>query len=388
MSAVASRPLFLPARGGGLRRYELRSPRTYERPRDPLRSRCFFAAAHVVADPFAEPWAIDWDRTLAYRHELWSWGLGVAEAMDTAQRGGGTVGWDLARELIRRSAEAARPGVDRLACGVGTDQLAPDRSWSITEIGDAYEEQCAFVEECGAQPVVMASRILARSARSTDDYHRVYDRILGQVRRPAIIHWLGPMFDPELDGYWGGRDVEAAVEVVVDIIRRHAERVDGIKLSLLDADLEVSLRRRLPDGVRMYTGDDFNYPPLIEGDDERASDALLGIFDAIAPAASAAAQALDRDDQDGFGEVLAPTVPLARHIFQAPTAHYKAGIVFLAYLNGHQDHFKLVDGLESARSIVHLAELFELADEAGLLSDGERASSRMREALALAGIRS
>lgn len=387
MIAVGPAPLLLPTRDGSLRRYAPRSPRTYERPSGPLRSRTFFAAAHVVADPLADPWAIDWDRTLRYRHELWSWGLGVAEAMDTAQRGGGTVGWTLARELIRRSAEAARPGVDRLACGAGTDQLATDRTWSISDIVGAYEEQCAFVEECGAQPVIMASRTLVRAARTADDYFGVYDRVLGQVRGPAIIHWLGPMFDPQLDGYWGAGDVEEAVEVVTGIIGLHAERIDGIKLSLLDADLEVELRRRLPEGVRMYTGDDFNYPTLIEGDGERASDALLGIFDAIAPAASAAGQALDRDDRPGFREAFAPTVPLARHIFSAPTAHYKAGIVFLAYLNGHQDHFKLVDGLESSRSIVHLAELFELADEAGLLADSERAGSRMREALAVAGIR-
>jgi hypothetical protein len=387
MTMISTRPLLLPTRAGELRRHDLRPPRAYERPQEPLRSRILFAAAHVVADPFADPWSIDWDRTLAYRHELWSWGLGVAEAMDTAQRGGGTVGWDAARELIRRSAGAARPGIDRLCCGVGTDQLAADRSWSVTEIGDAYEEQCAFVEECGAQPVIMASRILARSARSVDDYDSVYDRILGQVRRPAIIHWLGPMFDPHLEGYWGVRDVEAAVDVVVEIIRRHAARVDGIKLSLLDADLEIAVRARLPEGVRMYTGDDYNYPSLIEGDERRASDALLGIFDAIAPAASTAAQALDRDDRVGFREVLEPTVSLARHIFGAPTAHYKAGVVFLAFLNGHQDHFKLVDGLESGRSIVHLSELFVLADEAGLLFDTERASSRMHEVLAVAGIR-
>jgi hypothetical protein len=359
----------------------------FERPDGPLRSRVLFAAAHVVADPLADPWAIDWEQTLAYRYELWSWGLGVAEAMDTAQRGGSTVGWDAARELIRRSAAAARPGVDRLACGVGTDQLAHEGNWSIAQIGDAYEEQCAFVDDCGAQPIIMASRMLARTARTVDDYHGIYDRILGQMRTPAIIHWLGPMFDPQLDGYWGSRDIENALDVVVEIIERHAVRIDGIKLSLLDADLEIELRRRLPDGVRMYTGDDFNYPSLIEGDGERASDALLGIFDAIAPAASAAAQALDRADPGGFSDVLAPTVPLARHIFGAPTASYKVGVVFLAYLNGHQDHFKLVDGLESARSIVHLAELFALADEAGLLSDAERASSRMREALAVAGIR-
>jgi hypothetical protein len=387
MSTLASRPLFLPTRDGGLRRHEPRPARVFERPDGPLRSRVLFAAAHVVADPIADPWAIDWEQTLAYRYELWSWGLGVAEAMDTAQRGGATVGWDAACELIRRSAAAARPGVDRLACGVGTDQLAHDRSWSIEQIGDAYEEQCAFVDDCGAQPIIMASRMLARTARTVDDYHGVYDRILGQVRAPAIIHWLGPMFDPQLDGYWGSRDIEIALDVVVEIIGRHAERVDGIKLSLLDADIEIALRRRLPDGVRMYTGDDFNYPTLIEGDGERASDALLGIFDAIAPAASAAAQALDRADPDGFRDVLAPTVPLARHIFGAPTSSYKAGIVFLAYLNGHQDHFKLVDGLESSRSIVHLAELFELADDAGLLPDAERASSRMRETLAVAGIR-
>jgi hypothetical protein len=387
MSAIASSPLFLPARDGSLRRHEPRPSRVFERPDGPLRSRVLFAAAHVVADPLADPWAIDWEQTLAYRHELWSWGLGVAEAMDTAQRGGATVGWEAARELIRRSAAAARSGVDRLACGVGTDQLAPDRNWSIAEIAEAYEEQCAFVDDCGAQPIVMASRMLARSARTVDDYHTVYDRILGQVRSPAIIHWLGPMFDPQLDGYWGTRDVEVALDVVVEIIARHAERVDGIKLSLLDADIEIALRRRLPDGVRMYTGDDFNYPTLIEGDEDRASDALLGIFDAIAPAASAAAQALDRADPLGFRDVLDPTVPLARHIFSAPTASYKTGVVFLAYLNGHQDHFKLVDGLESSRSIVHLAELFELADDAGLLTDAERAGSRMRETLALAGIR-
>ncbi len=387
MSTLASRPLFLPTRDGGLRRHEPRASRVFERPDGPLRSRVLFAAAHVVADPLADPWAIDWEQTLAYRYELWSWGLGVAEAMDTAQRGGSTVGWDAARELIRRSAAAARPGVDRLACGVGTDQLAHEGNWSIAQIGDAYEEQCAFVDDCGAQPIIMASRMLARTARTVDDYHGIYDRILGQMRTPAIIHWLGPMFDPQLDGYWGSRDIENALDVVVEIIERHAVRIDGIKLSLLDADLEIELRRRLPDGVRMYTGDDFNYPSLIEGDGERASDALLGIFDAIAPAASAAAQALDRADPGGFSDVLAPTVPLARHIFGAPTASYKVGVVFLAYLNGHQDHFKLVDGLESARSIVHLAELFALADEAGLLSDAERASSRMREALAVAGIR-
>jgi len=387
MSATASRPLFLPTRDGALRRHEPKPSRVFNRPDGQLTSRVLFAAAHVVADPLADPWAIDWDQTLAYRYELWSWGLGVAEAMDTAQRGGATVGWEAARELIRRSASAARPGLDRLACGVGTDQLAHDRSWSIAQIGDAYEEQCAFVDDCGVQPIVMASRVLARSARTVEDYVGVYDRILGQVRSPAIIHWLGPMFDPQLDGYWGAKDVEAALDVVVEIIRRHAERVDGIKLSLLDADLEIELRRRLPDGVRMYTGDDFNYPSLIEGDGDRASDALLGIFDAIAPAASAATQALDRADPVGFRDVLEPTVPLARHIFSAPTANYKAGVVFLAYLNGHQDHFKLVDGLESSRSIVHLAELFALADDAGLLADAERAGSRMREALAVAGIR-
>lgn len=370
-----------------MRRHDPLPPRVYRRPRGPFRSRVFFAAAHVVADPLAGPQAIDWDRTLAYRHELWSWGLGVAEAMDTAQRGGGTVGWDVARELIRRSASAVRPGVDRLACGVGTDQLAADRFWSVTEIADAYEEQCEFVEGCGAQPIIMASRMLAQGARSVDDYNTVYDRILGQVSRPVIIHWLGPMFDPQLDGYWGVQHVDAAVDVVVEIIRRHEPRVDGIKLSLLDADLEVALRARLPKRVHMYTGDDFNYPSLIEGDEQRASDALLGIFDAIAPAASAAAQALDGDDRFAFRQALAPTVPLARHIFGAPTAHYKAGIVFLAYLNGHQDHFRMVDGLESSRSIVHLADLFVLADQAGLLLDAERACSRMREVLAVAGIR-
>jgi hypothetical protein len=341
----------------------------------------------VVADPLAHEWSIDWEQTLAYRRELWSWGLGVADAMDTAQRGGPTVGWDVARELIRLSAAEAAPGVDRLACGVNTDQLENGRVWSLARIGDAYEEQCAFVEECGAQPILMASRALAASARSPEDYATVYDRLLGQVGRPAIIHWLGPMFDSHLDGYWGSPDIGRASEFVVDLIRRHADRIDGIKVSLLDADAEVALRRQLPAGVRLYTGDDLNYTTLIEGDAERWSDALLGIFDAIAPAASQAAQALDRDDVGGFRDALEPTVPLARHIFAAPTSSYKTGVVFLAYLNGHQEHFRMVDGLESTRSIVHLARIFELADEAGLLHDPELARARMQGVLAVAGIR-
>jgi hypothetical protein len=384
---AVARPLRLPRPDGTLEEHHLGEPRVFERPRAPAQSRVFFAAAHVVANPLATSPSIDWDATLSYRRELWSWGLGVAEAMDTSQRGGGTVGWELARELIRRSAAEASIERSRLACGVNTDQLDPERQWSLAEIGDAYEEQCEFVEGAAAQPIIMSSRALAAAARTADDYQAVYDRILSQVRGPVILHWLGPMFDAALRGYWGSEDLDRAADVVVDLVRRHVARVDGIKLSLLDRDREIDLRRRLPEGVRLYTGDDLAYPALIEGDGQRASHALLGIFDAIAPAASEAASALDRGDLPGFRAALEDTVPLARHVFAPPTSSYKAGIVFMAFLNGHQDHFRMLDGLESGRSILHLARVFELADRAGLLRDPELAAARMRETLALAGIR-
>jgi hypothetical protein len=373
-----------------LRPYALRASAGFAPPRAPLRSRVFFAAAHVVADPLADttpvsPPALDWDTTLAYRRYLWSLGLGVAEAMDTAQRGMG-LDWTTARELIERSVAEARAVGGMIACGAGTDHLPPRPDLSLDQVEAAYLEQIEAVERCGGRVILMASRALAACARSPDDYARVYGRLLSQVREPVILHWLGDMFDPALAGYWGSHDLDAAMETALAIIHEHAAKIDGIKISLLDAQREIQMRRRLPPGVRMYSGDDFNYPELILGDDQGYSDALLGIFDAIAPAASAALQALDADDPERFRAILEPTVPLSRHIFQPPTYFYKTGVVFLAYLNGHQRHFRMVGGQESARSVLHLARLFILADQAGVLCDPDRAVARMRIVLALAGI--
>jgi hypothetical protein len=343
-----------------------------------------------VADPLAPgdpdgPAQLDWDATLAFRRHLWRHGFHVAEAMDTAQRGMG-LDWPATRELIRRSvAEAAAVG-GRIAAGAGTDHLAATSATTLADVRAAYEEQCAFVEAAGAQVILMASRALAATATAPDDYADVYGHVLGQLRAPAILHWLGPMFDPELDGYWGDGDLDTASDTMLAIVAANRRRVDGVKVSLLDRAREVALRRRLPDGVRLYTGDDFHYPELIRGDEHGHSDALLGIFDAIAPAAGAALAALDDGDGARYGEILAPTVPLARHIFGAPTQHYKTGVVFLAYLNDHQPHFRMVGGKESARSITHLAELFVLADRAGLIRDPELAAARMRGVLELAGV--
>jgi len=362
-------------------------------PGAPPASRVAYAAAHVVCDPLTDvdPSSgarLDWETTLAYREYLWSLGLRVAEAMDTAQRGMG-LDWATSKELIRRSVAAARAaggGIDSIACGAGTDHLAVGPGVTLRDVERAYEEQCGFVEGEGARVIVMASAALAACARGPEDYMRVYDRILSQVSSSVILHWLGEMFDPALAGYWGHRDTDAAMEACLGVIGRHAARIDGVKISLLDSAREVAMRRRLPPGVRMYTGDDFNYPELIHGDDEGHSDALLGIFDAIAPAAATALRALDGGDLGRYEAILAPTVPLSRHIFRAPTRYYKTGIVFMAYLNGHQGHFRMVRGLESARSIVHLSELFVLADEAGLLRDPEAAAGRMRRVLAVAGV--
>jgi uncharacterized protein DUF993 len=383
--------LTLPAEDGTLFRYELDgAPQvTYADALAPVRSRVADAAAHVVADPLAAngpgaPATLDWEATLAFRRHLWRHGLGVAEAMDTAQRGMG-LDWAATRELIGRTGAEARAGGDALCCGAGTDQLA-DGPADLAAIAAAYEEQCAVVEGAGARVVLMASRALAGAARGPEDYAEVYGRILGQLRQPAILHWLGPMFDPALEGYWGSPDLDAAAQTCLAIVTEHAARIDGIKVSLLDAEREIALRRALPAGVRMYTGDDFDYPRLIAGDEHGHSDALLGIFDAIAPAAGAALAALDEDDTERFHEILAPTVPLARHVFGAPTQHYKTGIVFLAYLAGHQDHFRMVGGMESARSLPHLARTFVLAHRAGLLADRELAARRMALVARVAGV--
>ncbi len=403
----------LPWADGSLSPYTLRQSAAWQpAPAGTHFNRIAYSAAHVVADPRAdiEPWlecAVDWDATIGFRQRLWRMGLGVAEAMDTAQRGMG-LDWPTSLELIGRSIDAARdvPGA-YLASGCGTDHLGPDQARSVDDVIAAYETQMAAIEKLGGRLIVMASRALVRVARSPADYERVYDRVLRQAREPVILHWLGDMFDPALAGYWGSSDVNAAMATALGVIAAHPDKVDGIKISLLDKDKEVAMRRRLPTtggrdgkGVRMYTGDDFNYAELIAGDDtrddqgdskgeavtHRHSDALLGIFDAIAPAASAALAALAAGDRERFDAILAPTVPLSRHIFKLPTRFYKTGVVFMAWLNGHQSHFTMVGGQHSARSIVHLAELFRLADAAGLIEQPEDAVQRMKTLLALHGI--
>ncbi len=336
-----------------------------------------------------DPWltaAIDWDKTIAFREHVWDLGLGVAEAMDTAQRGMG-LDWATSLELIQRSVKAAKARGNALVfSGAGTDHLAVEDARSIDDVIRAYEEQIAAVEKAGGRIILMASRALAKLGKTADDYAGVYDRVLSQVREPVIIHWLGDMFDPALSGYWGTADLDKAMDTAVAIINANAAKVDGVKVSLLDKQREIDMRRRLDPRVKMYTGDDFNYAELIAGDDKGFSHALLGIFDAIAPAASYALSRLAAGDEAGFHDVLGPTVPLSRHIFKAPTRFYKTGIVFMAYLNGHQDHFTMVGGQESARSTLHLAELFRLADQAGLLADPELATRRMTTILATRGI--
>jgi hypothetical protein len=351
--------------------------------------RVAYAAAHVVADPGAEnvpgaPAVLDWDATLAFRRHLWSHGFGVAEAMDTAQRGMG-LDYPAARELVRRSAAEARAAGGAIVAGVATDQL-PAGPASLDDIRKAYAEQLGDVLEAGAGPVLMCSRHLAAAARSADDYLDVYGRLLADSDRPVVLHWLGEAFDPLLAGYWGASDPARAADTVVQLIEAHPGRVDGIKMSLLDEAFEVAVRRRLPAGVRMYTGDDFNYPALIRGDEQGHSDALLGILAAIAPPAAAALRALDAGDTAEYDRVLGPTVTLSRHLFGTPTWYYKTGIVFLAWLAGHQDHFTMVGGVQSGRSPRHLAELLRLADAAGLLPDAELAAHRARAYFTTAGV--
>jgi Protein of unknown function (DUF993) len=385
--------LILPQPGGGLGAYTLTgSPLALPKPgAAPRFNRVAYAAAHIVVDPLADnsPWldqAIDWERTIAFRTHLWDLGLGVAEAMDTAQRGMG-LNWGGALDLIRHALTAAkaRPGA-LIACGAGTDHLAPSADVTIDDVIRAYETQIEAIEALGGRIILMASRALTAAARGPDDYIRVYDRILRQIREPVVIHWLGEMFDPALGGYWGSEDHWAAMDVCTAIINGHADKVDGVKISLLSAEKEIAMRRRLRPEVRMYTGDDFNYAKLIAGDEQGHSHALLGIFDAIAPAASAALGKLAAGDEAGFHRILAPTVPLSRHIFAAPTRFYKTGVVFLAYLNGLQDHFLMLGGQQSARSLVHFAELFRLADQAGVLHDPEDATARMRRVMAVGGV--
>ena len=387
----------LPNSHGQLEGYELVG-NTPIQPKPGIKfNRIAYSAAHVVSNPLAphDPWidcAVDWDATIAYRKHLWKLGLGVAEAMDTAQRGMG-LDWPTSLTLIQRSIDASKdvPGAF-VASGCGTDHLNLDSVSTVDEVIAAYEFQMEAIEKLGGKLIIMASRALARVAKSPADYERVYDRILSQAKQPVLLHWLGDVFDPALAGYWGNPDTDKAMDTALGIIQAHAHKVDGIKISLLDKDKEIQMRRRLPASVRMYTGDDFNYAELIAGDGQGEhvvhgqSDALLGIFDAIAPAASAALAELAQGNLEKFHAILGPTVPLSRHIFKAPTRFYKTGVVFMAWLNGHQKHFTMVGGQQSTRSVIHLAELFKLADAANLLEQPDLALHRMKTMLAMHGI--
>jgi hypothetical protein len=373
----------LPDANGIVSEYVLGQPSAFPTAGPPIRVRTVYAAAHVVMDPVrsSDPWrapVVDWDLTLKFRHHLWKLGFWIAEAMDTSQRGMG-LDWEGAKDLIKRSLAESRTveGAD-LACGAGTDQLDPSAAKSLDDVIAAYEEQLGHIEACGGRAILMASRALCSLARSPDDYLEVYGRLIEQARGKVILHWLGDMFDPHLVGYWGSIDVPSAMQTALDLIAAHREKIDGIKISLLDQAHEETMRARLPDGVKMYTGDDFNFADTIEGDGKRHSHGLLGIFDPIAPAAAAAFERLAAGDMKGYRAILGPTVPLSRRIFEAPTQFYKAGVVFLAWLNGHQDHFHMLGGMESARGILHYADVFRLADKAGLIADPDRAVWRMR----------
>jgi hypothetical protein len=374
---------------GQVRRRELAPAPAFARPAVPLRSRVAYAAAHVVPRVTAEnvpgaPADIDWDATLAFRHHVWSWGLGVADAMDTAQR---NMGLDAAatRELIARSAAEARSVGGDLVVGVNTDHLT-DQVVELPAVIDAYTRQLHHAEDHGAGVVLMASRHLARAASGPADYEHVYREVLARASAPVVLHWLGAAFDPELEGYFGSTDVAADIDTVVRIMTDNVDKVRGIKMSLLDAGHEIALRDRLPAGTTMFTGDDYHYVDLIAGDGHRHSDALLGAFAAVAPNASAAITALDAGDVDGYRAILGPTEELARHVFAAPTWFYKTGVAFLAWLNGHQPAFTMVGGLHAGRSLPHLSRLVELADAAGALEDPEQAARRWNAHLALHGV--
>ena len=387
---MSSLSLKLPTADGALETYRLAASRTFPAKLDGSLNRVAFSAAHVVADPRADvdPWltaAIDWDRTIAFREHIWDLGLGVAEAMDTAQRGMG-LDWPTSLELITRSVAAAKRRNALVFSGAGTDHLAVEDAKTLDDVIRAYEEQISAVEKVGGRIILMASRALAKLGRGADDYAKVYNRVLSGVAQPVIIHWLGDMFDSQLAGYWGSSDFEQALDCVLNIISENRDKIEGIKISLLENSKEVALRDRLPQGVLCFTGDDFNYAELIEGDGKRHSHALLGIFDAVAPSASKALACLASGDAKTFRAVIEPTVPLSRKIFEAPTQYYKAGVVFLAWLNGHQSHFSLPAGMQSARGILHYADIFRLADQANVLDNPELATRRMKNFAGIYGI--
>ncbi|SIO26028.1 dihydrodipicolinate synthase family protein [Agromyces cerinus] len=381
---------------GALRAAELAEAPAFGKPRHPLSSRVAYAAAHVVPKAHADntpgqPAEIDWDATLAFRHHVWSWGLGVADAMDTAQR---NMGLDAAatRELISRSAAEAASVGGRLVVGVNTDHVDEEHI-PLDRIIDAYKEQLHHAEDAGAGVVLMASRHLARAAQTADDYRRVYREVLAAASTPVVLHWLGTAFDPALAGYFGSDDTDAAAETLLQIIGSAGDTVQGVKMSLLDADAEIAVRRRLPESARMFTGDDFHYVGLIEGDPSTGSgqagtysDALLGAFSCLAPNASAAIQALDRGDVAAYREILAPTEPLSQQVFASPTYYYKTGVAFLSWLNGHQPAFQMVGGLHASRSLPHLSRIVELANTSGALERPELAAARWHSLLTLNGV--
>ncbi len=374
----------LPTAGGKPETYHLADePIAVRKPKAPF-NRVVFAAAHVVADPLSSVGALDWNKTLAFRHYLLDQGFGIAEAMDTSQRGMG-LDWPIAHELIARSLKSAGPEASRIYSGCGTDHLLPTDARSIDDVVKAYLEQLHAIQKLSGRIIMMASRALVRVAKSPDDYVKVYSRVLNEADHPVILHWLGEMFDPALKGYWGSDDFPSAMKTCLEVINNNVAKVDGIKISLLDAGKEIVFRRQLSPQVKMYTGDDLNYPELIAGDEQGYSHALLGIFAAIAPAAAAALVALAKGNTKKFHRIMAPTVPLSRLIFQAPTQYYKTGIVFLAWLNGHQEHFIMVNGAQSARSLFYFTEAFKLADQAGLLRNPDLAVKRMKNLLALYG---
>ena len=379
----------LPQTDGGLKSYAVKAQPIAPSGAVAAFNRTVYAASHVVIhpaltrDPFEGPPAVDWDTTLAFRDHLYALGFKVAEAMDTAQRGMG-VDWPVARELIQRSIRHAKtiPGAG-LACGVGTDQLQVAPDVTLNDVERAYREQLDVVQAEGGNAILMASRALVRAAASADDYHRLYGRLLTDSDKPVILHWLGDMFDPALKGYWGSPNIPTAIDTVVDLIRANASKIEGIKVSLLEAKWEIELRRRLPAGVKMYTGDDFNYVELMAGDEQGHSHGLLGIFDSIAPVAAVALGELAQGNSQRYRELLDPTVALSREIFCAPTRHYKAGVVFLAWLNGHQKHFSMAGGAQASRGIAHYARVFELADACGVLSNPDLAVHRMKQLLSV-----
>ncbi|KUM30791.1 hypothetical protein AQ436_14695 [Arthrobacter sp. EpRS66] len=387
--------------------YRLQGPGDFHRPASPITSRKVYAAAHVIPQMGADntpgaPAVIDWDATLAYRHELWSYGLGVADAMDTAQRGMG-LDYPATCELINRSAREAATVIsenrypaltgltvrDILSCGVGTDQLTVEsvEPGQLQKVIDAYLEMLRLVEASGAKSILMCSRALAKAAQTPEDYLQVYGNLLEAAQQPVILHWLGEMFDPQLAGYWGTTDLSEATSVFQTILEKYSQKIDGVKVSLLNAEHEKQLRSALPPGIRLYTGDDFNYPELIDGDGELHSDALLGIFAAIYPAASTALQAFDAADSARGRAILDSTRELGLHIFSAPTFYYKTGIAFLSWLNGHQSGFQMVGGLHAGRSLPHLIRTFILADSAGLILNPGLAAERMEQLLAVYGIK-